>query len=633
MEETVGLWWHRAVMRWADREHAAAAVTLESMRRPIEMLFRAGGGAHGVRLAEAGARRVGGARGLVQRLAGSGRRAELASLDAEALSLPARVAAFESAVLNRRLYLWLAALASVHRDQGRWIADNLAATRQVLQVFPGLAPAWAALSQAHLAARPSNNDPRERVLRAALADGLLPDFELQAHEVAPVPLWLLPAPARQAAEGAARREPSDAAPAGRRSAVHRRLQAERAAGKSDRPPLVLPFRAEALLGWSELVRVDRAEDDGDDDAARAAEDLDHLSIAPDGQTSASRVRFDLDLPSAAADDLPLGPGEPMPEWDWRQSRLRPAHCAVQTFVARPGEPYRPPPALRATARRVRRQFEALRAAPRWLHAQPQGDEIDLDAWVRHATEGHGVRLDASRSGAVQAGLQAGVREVREREMPVRAQDAAPAVYRQRARGDRSLATLLLADLSLSTEAHVDDTARVIDVVRDALFVFGEALTATGDPFQMLGFSSVRRQHVRLQHLKGFDEPWNDRVRSRLAALKPGYYTRMGAALRAATRRLAERPERQRLLLLLTDGKPNDLDVYEGRYGLEDTRMAVHEARGAGLLPFAVTIDEEAADYLPQLFGSGGFALVRRPRDLVGRLAQVYARLTRHARSG
>jgi nitric oxide reductase NorD protein len=68
------------------------------------------------------------------------------------------------------------------------------------------------------------------------------------------------------------------------------------------------------------------------------------------------------------------------------------------------------------------------------------------------------------------------------------------------------------------------------------------------------------------------------------ALKPGYYTRMGAALRAATRRLAERPERQRLLLLLTDGKPNDLDVYEGRYGLEDTREAVREARAAGCCP-------------------------------------------------
>ena len=96
----------------------------------------------------------------------------------------------------------------------------------------------------------------------------------------------------------------------------------------------------------------------------------------------------------------------------------------------------------------------------------------------------------------------------------------------------------------------------------AVDVFGEALDGTGDAFEMLGFSSVRRQHVRMQHLKGFDEPWSAAAQARVGAIKPGYYTRMGAALRLATRRLSQRDERQRLLLILTDGKPNDLDVYE-----------------------------------------------------------------------
>lgn len=103
---------------------------------------------------------------------------------------------------------------------------------------------------------------------------------------------------------------------------------------------------------------------------------------------------------------------------------------------------------------------------------------------------------------------------------------------------------------------------------------------------------------------------------------------MGAAIRHATARLAARPERQRLLLLLTDGKPNDLDVYEGRYGLEDTRHAVQEARAQGLTPFAVTIDDAGHDYLPYLFGQQGYALVHRPRDLAQRLAAVYSQLTR-----
>jgi nitric oxide reductase NorD protein len=202
------------------------------------------------------------------------------------------------------------------------------------------------------------------------------------------------------------------------------------------------------------------------------------------------------------------------------------------------------------------------------------------------------------------------------------------VFARRTRGERSLATLLLADLSLSTDAHVYNDARVIDVIRDALYVFGEALAGTGDAFEMLGFSSVRRQHVRMQHLKAFEEPWSRAAQARVGAIKPGYYTRMGAALRHATRRLALRPERQRLLLILTDGKPNDLDVYEGRWGLEDTRHAVHEAREAGLMPFCLSIDEEAHEYLPHLFGRGGWAQVRAPAELPARLAAVYARLTR-----
>ncbi|MFT3858712.1 MAG: VWA domain-containing protein [Aquabacterium sp.] len=89
----------------------------------------------------------------------------------------------------------------------------------------------------------------------------------------------------------------------------------------------------------------------------------------------------------------------------------------------------------------------------------------------------------------------------------------------------------------------------------------------------------------------------------------------------------KRPERQRLLLLLTDGKPNDLDHYEGRFGLEDTRHAVQAARQAGLLPFCITIDQAAPEYLPYLFGQNGYALVHRPQDLVSRLTQIVGQLS------
>jgi nitric oxide reductase NorD protein len=358
------------------------------------------------------------------------------------------------------------------------------------------------------------------------------------------------------------------------------------------------FRAESILSWGEFVNVNRASDDGDENALAAADDMETLAIADGGERAAARVRFDLDLPSAAADDAPVGPGLQTAEWDFRKGRLIPGHCGVQFRVATAPEAFVPTPALRTVAIRMRRRMEILRAAPQRVHAQPDGEEIDLDAWVR-------FRVDATDAPFTDA----------------------PAIFTRRIRGERSLATLLLADLSLSTDAYATNTARVIDVIRDALYVFGEALTASGDPFEMLGFSSVRRQHVRIHHLKGFGEPWRGAACDRVGAVKPGYYTRMGAAIRVATMRLQGRGERQRLLLILTDGKPNDLDVYEGRYGLEDTRHAVQAAREAGLTPFCVTIDETAHDYLPMLFGQHGYALVHRPTDLVQRLATLYARMT------
>ncbi|WP_157268037.1 nitric oxide reductase activation protein NorD [Azohydromonas aeria] len=619
MEEIVGAWWHRAVTRWADRSHPQAAVELAQVQRAIGMLFRGAGGAAAVRIAPAVERRSGGPRGWLQRMAGSGQRAALPRLEPEVLSLPPSIAVFAEAGLNRALYLWLAALsagfeeaaADAQAAHAGWISLNLAAGRLALQRFPGLRERHARLVQAHLVQRP---DPRRLKGRAAEAEGAvqaalraslsgddftLPRVEVRPDEVAPLWLWIEHDPSatpRAARPDAAVPEGGDRRPPG--VTDHKRRAARETTDDRDGNPFLLVFRAEALLSWDEHVKVNRGDDDADDgNALDAANDMETLSIAPDGQTLASRVKFDLDLPSASADDVPLGPGVKLPEWDYKAGVLRPAHCAVQTLVARPAEAFVPPPALKAAARRVRRRLELLRAAPRWQRGEVSGEELDLDAWVRLQCDA-GPRAEA------------------------------PAVHLRRVKAERSLATLLLADLSLSTDAYASNDARVIDVIRDALFVFGEALAASGDAFEMLGFSSVRRQHVRMQHLKGFNEPWDATARARVGVVKPGYYTRMGAAIRLATQRLQQRGERQRLLLLLTDGKPNDLDQYEGRYGLEDTRHAVQAARAAGLVPFCVTIDEQGHDYLPLLFGTKGYAQVHRATELVGRLAQVYATLTR-----
>lgn len=607
MEEIVGRWWHNAITRVAHARFPEAMVTLEEVQKSIGILFRAAGGSHALRLAPSTEQHSGGYRSVLQRIAGTGMRADTAQLEPEVLALPASLAVFAERELNRDLYLWLSIHAACFVPTGHWLEDNQQATERALAHFPGFAPRHARLLQAHLRQRGNPARLRDKARATeeqvqAVLRGAAPLADVEPAAVAPVWLWInariapAPNPARTGDT------PEEEAPRANQTEDGKRRRTNKVTEEDRHNPFVLPFRAESLMTWSELIKVNRSTDDEEDgNALTAANDMDTLAVAPDGQTLAARVKFDLDLPSSSADDLPLGPGLRLPEWDFHKGKLLPAHCAVQVMTAAQPPQFSPNPALRTTARQLRRRLEVLRELPRPLHGQESGDAIDLDAWVRYSTDEMGHRGNRTDT---------------------------PPVYTRQTKSERSLSTLLLADLSLSTDAYATNEQKVIDVIRDALFVFGEGLSATGDAFAMWGFSSVRRQHVRMNHLKSFDEAWNESARARVGAIKPGFYTRMGSAIRYATRELQQRPERRKLLMLLTDGKPNDLDNYEGRYGIEDTRQAIHEAHQAGLSPFCVTIDEAGHDYLPYLFGKQGYALVHKPADLVLRLTQAWATLAR-----
>ncbi len=609
MEERVGALWHRFVTRAAQRHNPKVAVALADIEKTAGLLFRAFGGDPGLRIASAITVRHGARRGWLARLAGVGDQTELASRDLETLQLPSELALLPSRELNHDLYLWLIVLAAAH-DAGNpdtdWLAGNQRATVRVLARYPGLRARYRRLVTAVLGARqsperlPPDEAARETRLRQALHQpGSVAELPVARRPPQPIPLWLYPTPARAAARS--RRRDTGQPPSGGGGPAERdrrRYRAESVDLPTRQSPFLLPFRAERLLSWAEFVRVNRPDDDDSAPNAAAARDMEVLSVSQDGANTASRVRFDLDLPSASEDDLPLGPGIKLPEWDYRKRLLVPDYCRVQEMLARRAEPCELPPALRRSARHLRRQFEILRPAHGWRRAQPDGEELDLDACVRHTADCIGGGQGHERG-----------------------------LYRQRARQERDLACLLLADLSLSTDAWINNQGRVIDTIRDSLFLFAEALAVTGDRFALYGFSSRQRQHVRVQRIKTFGERYTATVRGRINAIKPGYYTRMGAAVRHATHLLGRQTAARRLLLLLTDGKPNDLDHYEGRYGIEDTRMALLEARRTGLRPFCVTIDQEADDYLPYLFGRDGFVLIRHPEELPRRLLLLYTRLT------
>ena len=125
----------------------------------------------------------------------------------------------------------------------------------------------------------------------------------------------------------------------------------------------------------------------------------------------------------------------------------------------------------------------------------------------------------------------------------------------------------------------------------------------------------------LTRAKSFDEPMSPAVTARIGGFRPGHYTRLGAAIRHASAMLAEEAAARRLLLVLTDGKPNDLDHYEGVHGIEDSRMAVREARALGQSVHGVVVDADGQDWFARIFGRGGFTLLPHPARLAARAAR------------
>jgi nitric oxide reductase NorD protein len=290
-----------------------------------------------------------------------------------------------------------------------------------------------------------------------------------------------------------------------------------------------------------------------------------------------------------------------PEWDCRRGAYRLPGAAVHLRPAPLGDRHWAGQVMasrRGLLDQVRRQFERLRPRRRTLGRQPDGDEVDVDAYVDAFSALHA-------GGALEQRLYRCVRPAR-----------------------RELAIALLVDVSGSTDAWVSGNLRIIDVEKEALIVVCQALDALGDPYSVQAFSGQGPAAVSVWTLKEFGQGNGTAVQQRIAALGPERYTRAGAALRHAAAQLAARREQHRLLLLLSDGKPNDMDEYEGRYGVEDMRRAVVEATLHGLHCFCLTVDRHAPSYLPHIFGQGRYAVLRHPAHLPTVLIDLLRQLLR-----
>ncbi|PVE20566.1 protein norD [Microvirga sp. KLBC 81] len=631
LEETVGQLWHRLVGRAVTYpRHPEHGVSLDEVRGYLAVIFRGLGGEPGVQLAGTAARISSHRLNFRQRIGIAEERLEQPGRDRATLFLPPRIDLFPSATLNRSLYLWLAAYFAhvptepileadpVRRDilVLRRVQETVAT---VLANCPGLAGMYEELCSAMREARPQRPLPDaesriEQIVLSLLGDGDAtppPLWDMAAGDAVlprqasagyqaflPVPLWgdtwvrEPGAPNRNSDEPAG---PSDLAA----SDTRKRFAARREADQAQRKDPFILNRFEKILAMGEMVNVNRPSDnDEDENAEKALDEIEEIPLSKHKGKPATRLKFDLDLPPEAVDTACLTADLAYPEWDYTRKAYLPNHCRVLAArAAEQGEQWEADDEARRRIRRVRRQFEALRPKHEILRAQPDGEELDIDALVR------------ARSDLLSGGC------------------GSDRVHLASKRQAHDLAVTLLVDVSLSTDAWVDNR-RVLDVEKEALMVLAHGLAACGDSHSIMTFTSRRRSWVRVETVKDFDEPLSPAVVRRISALKPGYYTRIGAGIRHATAKLAEQPNRQRLLLVLTDGKPNDIDHYEGRFGIEDTRRAVTEARRAGVTVFGVTVDREAQSYFPHLFGRGGYAIVGQVAKLPSALPVIYRQLLR-----
>ena len=281
------------------------------------------------------------------------------------------------------------------------------------------------------------------------------------------------------------------------------------------------------------------------------------------------------------------------EWDYTRQRYRRNWCLLheQSITPVPGvfvdatlNKYR------GLLKQLRRSFEALRQENRRLKREPYGDDIDIDAAVESWADTH-IGLEASEH-----------------------------LFIQTRRHERQVAVMFMIDMSASTAGWINQ------VERESLVLLCEALERLGDRYAIYGFSGRGNRHCQSFHIKDFDEGYNDEVRGRIEGIQPQDYTRLGAAIRHLGARLSRIEARTRLLITLSDGRPDDIDGYRGSYGIEDTRKALIETRHMGIYPYCITIDTDAREYLPHMYGETDFTIIDQVDKLPQRIADIYRRL-------
>ncbi len=282
------------------------------------------------------------------------------------------------------------------------------------------------------------------------------------------------------------------------------------------------------------------------------------------------------------------------EWDYRRKGFRKNWCVVQerempgvqtSFIEQTLKQYR------GQIRRLRHQFELMQTSERFVRRQRDGNDIDLDAMVESLTDIHAGRPPSDR------------------------------LFIRLSRDVRDIAAYFLVDMSNSTAGWVNKS------IKEALVLICEAMEVLNDRYGIYGFSGMRRLRCEVFPVKRLDERYGAAVRERISAIGPREYTRMAPAIRHLTSLFARVEAKIRLLIVLSDGKPEDYDDYKGEYAIEDTRHALIEAKTRGIHPFCITIDRQAHEYMAHMYGEVNYIFIDQISRLPARMPEIYRSLT------
>lgn len=366
-------------------------------------------------------------------------------------------------------------------------------------------------------------------------------------------------------------------------------------------------------------QVQQGGEHGDDEIAQRSDQKTEQVAAAPGESPDARS----DDAEGSGAEMQLAPGAEVPlveteeddaeedlgeqtffydEWDHKIEDYRPAWCTLrESRATRVHEGF-----VAATfhehggvVSQIRRNFQLMRPERlRKMRFQPEGDDLDIDGLVEYVVDRRSRVSPTDR------------------------------VYIKRDKKDRDVATAFLVDMSSSTDRKIDGRKRIIDIEKESLLLMCEALEAIRDEYAIYGFSGSGRDDCQFYTVKEFGERYDGRVKGRIGGIYGRQKTRMGPALRHATKRLMSVDAHVKLLILLTDGKPYDSDTYQDNtYAQEDTKMALREARREKIHLFCVTVDQEAADYLPHMYSDANFVIIDDVRTLPHKLPQLYRRLT------